>query len=87
MFAAKAANTSFRVDSRLGLCVAHSTVYEALKEMGRQKQLELRQAVNAGKHFIVVFDNIQAHIKQRDRRIGRENVHEKACGGVDSGII
>ena len=73
MFATKAANTNFRVDSRIGLCVAHSTVYESLKEMARQKGAELRNAVESGKRFIVVFDNVQAYMKQRDHRIGRES--------------
>jgi len=73
MFATKAARTNFRVDSRIGLCVAQSTVYDALKEMAKQKQSDLKRAIESGKHFSVVFDNIQTYIKQRDRRIGREN--------------
>ncbi|KIJ99754.1 hypothetical protein K443DRAFT_123087 [Laccaria amethystina LaAM-08-1] len=74
MFATKAANTNFRVDSCIGLCVTHSTVYEALKEMARQKGIELKKAVELGKCFIVVFDNVQAYMKQRDHRIGRESL-------------
>lgn len=73
MFATKAARTNFRVDSRIGLCVAQSTVYDALKEMAKQKQSDLKRAIESGKHFSVVFDNIQTYIKQRDHRIGREN--------------
>lgn len=73
MFAIKAARTNFRVDSRIGLCVAYSTVYEALKEMAKQKQLDLQHGIKSGKHFTVVFDNIQTYIKQRDHRIGKEN--------------
>ncbi|KIM37166.1 hypothetical protein M413DRAFT_13521 [Hebeloma cylindrosporum] len=73
MFATKAAHTNFCVDSCMGLCVAQSTVYEALKEMAKQKQIDLKHGVHSGKHFTVVFDNIQTYIKQRGRCIGREN--------------
>ena len=64
MFTTKAANTNFCVDSCIGLCVAHSTVYKALKKMAKQKGIELKKAVKLGKHFIVVFDNVQAYMKQ-----------------------
>jgi hypothetical protein len=47
MFAIKAARTNFRVDSRIGRCVAHSTVYDALKEMAKQKQSDLKRAVES----------------------------------------
>jgi len=46
MFATKAARTNFRVDSRIGLCVAQSTVYDALKEMAKQKQSDLKRAID-----------------------------------------
>ncbi|KDR64811.1 hypothetical protein GALMADRAFT_1353873, partial [Galerina marginata CBS 339.88] len=73
LFAIKAPYTLFRVESRLGLSVAISSVYDALREMSRTKRQELKQAVEDGKHHISVSDNIQTYSKERDRRIGREN--------------
>ncbi|KAF8187155.1 hypothetical protein BJ912DRAFT_970316 [Pholiota molesta] len=73
LFAAKASRTIFRVESRIGQSVAYSTVYIALRAMGRQKLDDLRKAIKAGRHFITVSDNIQTYAKQRVRRIGREN--------------
>ncbi|KAF8965633.1 hypothetical protein BDZ97DRAFT_1658861 [Flammula alnicola] len=73
MFATKTARTVFRVESRIGQSVAHSTVYKALSEMAKQKQSELKASVQAGKDKIVVSDNVQVYARKRDRRIGREN--------------
>lgn len=73
MFATKAACMNFQVNSHIGLCVAQSTVYNALKQMAKQKQSDLKHAIESGKHFSVVFDNIQTYIKQQDHYIGWEN--------------
>ncbi|KAF8163196.1 hypothetical protein B0H34DRAFT_794930 [Crassisporium funariophilum] len=73
LFAVKAPRTLFRVESRIGQSVAYSTVYTALRAMGRQKIDDLQKAIQSGKHFITVSDNIQTYAKQRVRRIGREN--------------
>jgi hypothetical protein len=73
LFAVKAPGTVFRVESRIGQSVAYQTVYQALREMAKQKKQDLQAAMAAGRHFIVVSDNIQAYARQRDHRIGREN--------------
>jgi hypothetical protein len=73
MFATKTAKTVFRVESRIGQSVAYATVYAALGEMARQKQSELKAKVQAGIHYSIVSDNIQAYRKERDHRLGREN--------------
>ncbi|PPQ95548.1 hypothetical protein CVT26_008573 [Gymnopilus dilepis] len=73
MFAAKAPHTLYRVESRLGMSVAYTTVYRALATMSQQKRRILRNAVASGKNFIVVSDNIQVYARERERRIGKEN--------------
>ncbi|KAF9472171.1 hypothetical protein BDN70DRAFT_925796 [Pholiota conissans] len=81
LFSTRAANTMFRVESRLGLSVSLATVYTALREMAKQKQMDLKEAIQLGKLFILIFDNIQTYIKQRDHRIGRENKMLKGLAG------
>ncbi|KAF8810193.1 hypothetical protein BYT27DRAFT_7282405 [Phlegmacium glaucopus] len=73
LFAVKAPSTVFRVESRIGQSVSYQTVYQALRQMAKQKKEDLRAAIEAGHHFIVVSDNIQAYARQRDHRIGKEN--------------
>ncbi|RDB15452.1 hypothetical protein Hypma_004158 [Hypsizygus marmoreus] len=75
LFAVKAPSTVYRVESRLGLSVTVSTVYNALKEMAEQKRTELREAFlpGSGRFFNVVIDNTQTYAKVRDPRLGREN--------------
>lgn len=73
LFAVKAPGTVFRVESRIGQSVSYRTVYQALRQMAKQKKEDLRSAMAAGRHFIVVSDNIQAYAHQRDHCIGREN--------------
>lgn len=84
LFAVKAHHSVFRVESRLGQSVAYSTVYEALRSMANHKMKDLQVAARAGsgRHFIVVSDNIQVYLRQRDHRIGRENKMSKGLAGT-----
>lgn len=84
LFAVKAHHSIFRVESRLGHSVVYSTVYEALRSMADNQMKDLRAAARAGSghHFIVVSDNIQVYLRQRDHRIGRENKMSKGLAGT-----
>lgn len=72
LFTVKAHHSVFRVESRLGQSVAYSTVYEALRSMAnhKMKDLQVTACAGSGRHFIVVSDNIQVYLWQRDHRIG-----------------
>ncbi|KAH6899406.1 hypothetical protein BKA70DRAFT_1437548 [Coprinopsis sp. MPI-PUGE-AT-0042] len=71
-FATRASKTLSRVESRLGLAVASSTVRQALRSMSAQQQRDFGRylAPRSGLHAWLVADNIQAWAKKRDHRIG-----------------
>ncbi|KAJ3515928.1 hypothetical protein NLJ89_g1460 [Agrocybe chaxingu] len=73
LFATKASNTIFRVASRVGDAVSYTSINNALREMSKAKRTLLKSNVAAGKHYIVVSDNVQTYVKPKDRRIGKVN--------------
>ncbi|TFK20425.1 hypothetical protein FA15DRAFT_599731 [Coprinopsis marcescibilis] len=87
MFAVMASKTMFRVESRLGLTVADSTVRRALENMSGSQQQQFKQAHEVGSttHYWVVSDNVQAYAKKRDHRMGRpsEMVHGMAATAIE----
>ncbi|KAF9230788.1 hypothetical protein BU15DRAFT_91045 [Melanogaster broomeanus] len=84
LFAVKAHKSLFRVESRIGRSVSFQTVYTALQTMAVARQAELQAATHlgSGRHFVIVGDNVQVFLKQRDHRIGRESRMIKGFAGT-----
>ncbi|KAI0311082.1 hypothetical protein OF83DRAFT_1069420 [Amylostereum chailletii] len=82
LFACKAHQSIYRVESRLGLSVSYETTRQALRTAADVKMQELKDALESGLHFIGVGDNVQAYVKQRDHRIGRRSTMIKGFAGT-----
>ena len=84
LFAVKAHHSLFWVESQLGHSIAYSTVHEALRSMADQKMKDLRNAAHTGlgRHFIIVSNNIEVYLQQRDHRIGQESKMSKGLAGT-----
>jgi len=66
MFASKAPNTLFRVESRIGQCAALTSVIDSLREMSKASRELLKHSIRAGKRYHFVFDNVQTFTKPRE---------------------
>ncbi|KIK80231.1 hypothetical protein PAXRUDRAFT_36250 [Paxillus rubicundulus Ve08.2h10] len=84
LFAVKAHKSLFCVESCIGCSVSFQTVYTALQTMAAARQAELQAATHLGSgcHFVIVGDNVQVFLKQRDHWIGRESQMIKGFAGT-----
>jgi hypothetical protein len=84
LFAVKAHQSVFQVESWLAQSVAYSSVYAALHGMAKQGLEDLKLALLLGSRHAVftVSDNLQAWIKQRDHCIGCESRMVKGLGAM-----
>ncbi|KAA1479037.1 hypothetical protein DENSPDRAFT_788720 [Dentipellis sp. KUC8613] len=75
LFAMKAHQTVYRVDSCLAQSVAYSTVRQALILMAEGQRQAWEEAIRNGEEddANTVLDNLQAHAIRREQRIGLEN--------------
>ncbi|KAI0055098.1 hypothetical protein BV25DRAFT_1816096 [Artomyces pyxidatus] len=84
LFAVKAHQSIYRVESRLGQSVSYETMRQAIHTMADAKLVMLRKLLSpdSGKNFVSVGDNVQAHSKERDHRIGRRSTMIKGFAGT-----
>jgi hypothetical protein len=83
MFASCAAQSAYRVDSRIGLSVSYETVRTALKSLTRGALDGLREGLRLGSGVDWWFngDNVQAYMKQGAQRLGFVNRMIKGYAG------
>jgi hypothetical protein len=83
MFASCAAQTLYRVDSRISLSVSYETVRTALVTMAAGALDDLRAGLKlaSGIHWFFNGDNIQAYMKQSAQRLGFVNRMIKGYAG------
>ncbi|KAH7920579.1 hypothetical protein BV22DRAFT_996910, partial [Leucogyrophana mollusca] len=73
-FAMSVSSEVFEYNSRIGSTVAWSTVRRALQEMSRQEEKRVRECGRELANWgVLVTDNVQNYLLQRDARIGRTN--------------
>ncbi|KAI0348908.1 hypothetical protein OH77DRAFT_1440721, partial [Trametes cingulata] len=82
-FALSAPFDLFHIGSRIGLMPAYTTIYRDLERLGAHAA-ESVQALgrDAARCGVIWLDNVQNYLRQRDMRIGRENVLISGVAGT-----
>ncbi|KAI0744072.1 hypothetical protein C8Q80DRAFT_1107396 [Daedaleopsis nitida] len=82
-FACSASHVLWRSGSRTGHTQSWSTTYGMLRDLAKQDAAEIvKLGQDETKWIVGRADNVQQHHKQRERRIGRENVMRVGVAGT-----
>ncbi|EJD41428.1 hypothetical protein AURDEDRAFT_68835 [Auricularia subglabra TFB-10046 SS5] len=87
LFATRAEASIYRVGSRFGNNPVYNTVSHALETMAASGQQWLRDmAASEVDWLMLVVDNVQHYLRQREIRFGRENTMIKGITGTGIGL-